>query len=534
MLKLNKLMASSALAALLAFSSAGISFAGFEEAVKAYEAGDYKTAMDEWMVLADKNDPAAMRNIGHLYRRGLGTDVNYERALHWYKRSAELGFPRAQANVASMYLKGQGVPQDYVQAADWFTKAARNGHTIAQYNLGLMYEYGKGVEKSASKALAWYNLAAKAGHPKALNKLSILVATTPDVKAEVAETEVAKETTVAAEEQKAATAPPVKTEAPVAAAKVPPKKMTKTPSKPEVAVAESLPKAPAPEPKAPEPKVAEKTSPATVSTPAAKPAVSQNIPTKRKDPFAGSANNKLLNDETKGAPTAFNAPAPKPAKLEATQKSAPQVVDTTKVEKPIEPAPVVKPKPSAVVVEAPTVEAPKAPVVVAEQKKAEPAPEKEESKGFFSSLKSLIVGDDETAESGSNVASAPVPQTLAPASAIPAPAPQTNVQPVERVVTGNGLSIAERMEMAQLSFTLEQYQQALSVWAPLAQEGNAEAQYHLGQMFYKGYAVPVDRVKAYYWWSKAKSNGSEIAASSLEQLDASLTFIEKQQLKSVN
>ncbi len=206
MLTLNKLMASSALAALLAFSSAGISFAGFDEAVNAYEAGDYKTAMNEWMVLAEKNDPAAMRNIGHLYRLGLGTDVNYERALHWYKRASELGFARAQANVASMYLKGQGVPQDYVQAADWFTKAARNGHTIAQYNLGLMYEYGKGVEKSTSKALAWYNLAAKAGHPKALNKLSILVATTPDVKAEAAEAEVAKETKVAAAEQKAAEA----------------------------------------------------------------------------------------------------------------------------------------------------------------------------------------------------------------------------------------------------------------------------------------------------------------------------------------
>lgn len=522
MLKLNKLMASSALAALLAFSSAGISFAGFDEAVKAYEAGDYKTAMDEWMVLAEQNDPAAMRNIGHLYRLGLGADVNYERALHWYKRASELGFARAQANVASMYLKGQGVPQNYVQAADWFTKAARNGHTIAQYNLGLMYEHGKGVEKSASKALAWYNLAAKAGHPKALNKLSILVATTPDVKVEAAETEVAKETKAAAAEQKAAATLAEKVEAPAKAATPEPKKAVEVPSKPEVTVAKILPAA-----KVVEPKVVEKRVPATINTPAPQPAVANTTPTKRKDPFAGSANNKVLNDETRGAPNAFNAPAPKPVKPET-------------VEKTVEPAPMVEPKPSTVVASAPApektviaTEAPQAQAIVTEEKVAEPVPE-EESKGFFSSLKSLIVGDDETAESGSNVASAPVPATPAPASAIPAPAPQATTQPVERVVTGNGLSVAERMEMAQLSFTVEQYQQALSMWAPLAQEGNAEAQYHLGQMFYKGYAVPVDRVKAYYWWSKAKSNGSAIAASSLEQLDGSLTFIEKQQLKSVN
>ncbi|WP_369405908.1 hypothetical protein [Sneathiella glossodoripedis] len=88
--------------------------------------------------------------------------------------------------------------------------------------------------------------------------------------------------------------------------------------------------------------------------------------------------------------------------------------------------------------------------------------------------------------------------------------------------------------MAELSFSLEQYQQALSVWAPLAQEGNAVAQYHLGQMFHEGYAVPVDRVKAHYWWSLAKQNGSSKAAQSLERLEATLTFLEKQQLQTVN
>ncbi|WP_051548174.1 tetratricopeptide repeat protein [Sneathiella glossodoripedis] len=154
MLKLNNLLASSAIALTLAILPVGYTHAGFEEAVKAYEAGDYETALKEWMILAQKNDPAAMRNIGHLYRRGLGTEQSYEKAMHWYKRASSFGFARAQANVASMYLRGQGVEQDYVQAADWFTKAARNGHVIAQYNLGLMYEHGKGVEKSVSKALA--------------------------------------------------------------------------------------------------------------------------------------------------------------------------------------------------------------------------------------------------------------------------------------------------------------------------------------------------------------------------------------------
>ncbi|MEH6478227.1 MAG: hypothetical protein V7727_21210, partial [Sneathiella sp.] len=87
---------------------------------------------------------------------------------------------------------------------------------------------------------------------------------------------------------------------------------------------------------------------------------------------------------------------------------------------------------------------------------------------------------------------------------------------------------------ASLSFAVEEYQQALSVWAPLAQQGNSEAQFNLGQMFYEGYAVPVDRVKAFQWWSKAKANGSTVASSSLDKLAPSLTYLEKRRLQIAN
>ena len=42
-----------------------------EKGVTAYEAGDYQTALQHWQLLAENNDLAALRNIGHLYRRGL-------------------------------------------------------------------------------------------------------------------------------------------------------------------------------------------------------------------------------------------------------------------------------------------------------------------------------------------------------------------------------------------------------------------------------------------------------------------------------
>jgi hypothetical protein len=168
------------LAMSLATASAPVR-ADFDLALRAYDAGDYATAFKEWARLAEQGDLAAMRNIGHLYRFGRGTEKNPAKAAEWYRRAAEGGLDRAEANLAALYLTGEGVPQDYAEAAKWFGHAAEQGLPVAEYNLGLLYEHGLGVEQSEAKALGWYNLAAKAGEPHALQKLSELVRkSTPD------------------------------------------------------------------------------------------------------------------------------------------------------------------------------------------------------------------------------------------------------------------------------------------------------------------------------------------------------------------
>ena len=50
-------------------------------------------------------------------------------------------------------------------------------------------------------------------------------------------------------------------------------------------------------------------------------------------------------------------------------------------------------------------------------------------------------------------------------------------------------------------------QTAYSIWKPLADKGNKEAQYYLGYMFQTGTGVHVDRTKALYWYHKAAKNG---------------------------
>ena len=164
-----------ALAAALALLPADAR-ADFADAVRAYEAGDYATAFSEWLALAERGDPAAERNIGHLYRMGWSVRQDFDEAAKWYRRAAEKGFARAQANLANMYLRGQGVKSDHAMAVEWFRRAALQGHAVAQYNLGLMYENGLGVGQSDAKAMGWYHLASQTGHRRAQDKLALLIA----------------------------------------------------------------------------------------------------------------------------------------------------------------------------------------------------------------------------------------------------------------------------------------------------------------------------------------------------------------------
>jgi len=48
---------------------------------------------------------------------------------------------------------------------------------------------------------------------------------------------------------------------------------------------------------------------------------------------------------------------------------------------------------------------------------------------------------------------------------------------------------------------------AIKIWQPLAEKGNADAQYHLGYMFQTGTGVKKDNEKAHFWYTKAAQNG---------------------------
>lgn len=70
----------------------------------------------------------AFSSIGDIYYYGLG-DVgqNYEEAFKYYTKSAEKNYDKGQFNLGLVYLKGEGTEIDCNLALYWMKKAAYNG-----------------------------------------------------------------------------------------------------------------------------------------------------------------------------------------------------------------------------------------------------------------------------------------------------------------------------------------------------------------------------------------------------------------------
>ena len=147
----------------LVFLLSGFVRADLESAGAAYEAGDYETAVELLIPLAEAGDAKAQTRLGVMYEKGLGVTQDYTVAIKWYRKAAEQGDAQAQTNLGFMYANGFGVPQDDTEAVMWFRKAAEQGDAYAQSNVSFMYYNGFGVPKDYVKAFAWVDIAAAEG-----------------------------------------------------------------------------------------------------------------------------------------------------------------------------------------------------------------------------------------------------------------------------------------------------------------------------------------------------------------------------------
>src|ERR1700690_282840 len=105
--------------------------ADFDAGLRAYEAHDYATAIQNWQILADQGAAHAQYNLGLIYANGYGGARDEAKAAEWYRKAAEEGIVEAQFNLALLYVAGEGVPKDMDEARKWLVKAAEQGDSRA-------------------------------------------------------------------------------------------------------------------------------------------------------------------------------------------------------------------------------------------------------------------------------------------------------------------------------------------------------------------------------------------------------------------
>lgn len=133
----------------------------------AYRAGDYPTALADFLQAAELGHAESQFLCGQMYRRGVGAEANDKQALNWYRRAAGQGHMEAQMACGSIYEEGRGTAIDLKRALGWYERAAKQGSVDAQLKCGYMYHGGRAETRNPKKARRWLESAAENGSEEA-------------------------------------------------------------------------------------------------------------------------------------------------------------------------------------------------------------------------------------------------------------------------------------------------------------------------------------------------------------------------------
>ena len=87
-------------------------WADFKTGEKAYQSGDYATALREWQPLADQGQAGAQYQLGLLYGNGKGVTKDDAKARLWHEKAAIQGHTEAQVNLGILLMYARGGQQD--------------------------------------------------------------------------------------------------------------------------------------------------------------------------------------------------------------------------------------------------------------------------------------------------------------------------------------------------------------------------------------------------------------------------------------
>lgn len=118
---------------------------------------DYAAAHRLFLLAAERGHLICQFLVGKAHLTGLGgIQVNLEEGVSWIIRAGQSGLAKAQAELGLLYLKGEGVELDYTIALNWSVAAATQGDAWGQYYAAhILMRHGPRGETEFVEAVKW-------------------------------------------------------------------------------------------------------------------------------------------------------------------------------------------------------------------------------------------------------------------------------------------------------------------------------------------------------------------------------------------
>lgn len=147
------------------------------ELAKLYQQGqgtvvDGEQAFQYLSKAAGESVPEAQFRLGLYLLNEQAYEYEPQQALNWLIQAAKNNFTPAKAKIGEIYFEGHYVEKDIQQALAWWVSAAKDKDYEASYHLGKILETGQFVPKDLSAAIYWYLQSAEGNHAKSQLKLA--------------------------------------------------------------------------------------------------------------------------------------------------------------------------------------------------------------------------------------------------------------------------------------------------------------------------------------------------------------------------
>ena len=133
----------------------------------------YKAALSGFLELESKEqaDDNLYYKLGSMFKKGLGTDIDMDRAIDYFKRSAEMNNKNGLYEYGKELLLGEHIPQDKEKAVKLLEKAIKLENINAKRFLALELISGEHLDQDIDKGLAMLTECADSGDTCACYKL---------------------------------------------------------------------------------------------------------------------------------------------------------------------------------------------------------------------------------------------------------------------------------------------------------------------------------------------------------------------------